>query len=310
MQRGVRWSPHPTTTYSSAVPSPAPTSSSTCQAGQRHDHTSPAARQGRGRQADGCRTGRVGASRRHSGQRPDTDHLHPLHPRVIEQRMRRRPDLAHRSPDGTQGGLDRASGLVRAGVTDFAQQTLGDVIVVARPRHGETVQAGQTCGDIEQPDHGEETAGPMPDSVSVPEFLRTRQRSVGGPLGPDQVLLGRRRVVLRDGEEGEEEGGFLHWAGAADEAEGGRWLTRVGRRPDPVRGSGGGRGGHREAEDGRRPPRNRPPEALAPGQCGTWLSDGLAGADLIAPLVRAGPAGGLQSAAASILLTAHRRSLS
>jgi hypothetical protein len=51
-------------------------------------------------------------------------------------------------------------------------------------------------------------------------------------------------------------------------------------------------------------------EALAPGRCGTWLPDGLAGADLIAPLVGAGSAGGLQSAAASILLTAHRRSLS
>ncbi|WP_353963002.1 hypothetical protein [Streptomyces sp. NBC_00365] len=158
----------------------------------------------------------------------------PLHPWVIEQRMRRRPDLAHRSSDGTQGGLDDASGLVRVGVTDFAQQALGDVIDVARPGPGETVQAGQTCGDIEQPDHGEETAGPMPDSVSVPELLRTRQRSVGGPLRPDQVLLGRRRVVLRDGEEGEEEGGFLHWAGVADEAEGGRWLTRAGRRPDPL----------------------------------------------------------------------------
>ncbi|MFE2317328.1 hypothetical protein ACFXC8_30145 [Streptomyces sp. NPDC059441] len=150
----------------------------------------------------------------------------PLHPRVIEQRMRSRPGLAHRSPDGTQGGLDRASGLVRVGVTDFAQQTLGDVIDVARPGPGETVQAGQTCGDIEQPDHREETAGPMPDSVSVPELLRTRQRSVGGPLRPDQVLLGRRRVVLRDGEEGEEEGGFRGRRSDRPDRSGG-----VGRRP-------------------------------------------------------------------------------
>lgn len=39
-----RWSPHPTATCSSAVPSPAPTSSSTCKAGQHHDHTNTAAR--------------------------------------------------------------------------------------------------------------------------------------------------------------------------------------------------------------------------------------------------------------------------
>ncbi|MHA5051094.1 GNAT family N-acetyltransferase [Streptomyces sp. SD15] len=43
-------------------------------------------------------------------------------------------------------------------------------------------------------------------------------------------------------------------------------------------------------------------EALADGQCGTWLLDGLAGADLIDPLVRAASAGGLQSAAASMSL--------
>ncbi|MGW0729598.1 3-alpha domain-containing protein [Streptomyces mirabilis] len=40
----TRWSPHPTATCSSAVPSPAPTSSSTCKAGQHHDHTCLAAR--------------------------------------------------------------------------------------------------------------------------------------------------------------------------------------------------------------------------------------------------------------------------
>ncbi len=44
---------------------------------------------------------------------------------------------------------DLASSRVRVGVTDFAQQALGDVIDVTLPRPGETVQAGQTCGDIE-----------------------------------------------------------------------------------------------------------------------------------------------------------------
>ncbi|WP_329372987.1 hypothetical protein [Streptomyces sp. NBC_01483] len=50
-------------------------------------------------------------------------------------------------------------------------------------------------------------------------------------------------------------------------------------------------------------------KALAPGQCGTWLPDGLAGADLIAPLVRAGSAGGLQSAAAASGIPTERRTL-
>ncbi|MEV0220380.1 GNAT family N-acetyltransferase [Streptomyces sp. NPDC050704] len=43
-------------------------------------------------------------------------------------------------------------------------------------------------------------------------------------------------------------------------------------------------------------------EALAAGQCGTWLLDGLAGIDLIDPLVRAASVGDLQPAAALMSL--------
>ncbi len=39
--------------------------------------------------------------------------------------------------------------LVRAGVTDFAQQSLGDVVEVTLPRPGDTITAGEACGDIE-----------------------------------------------------------------------------------------------------------------------------------------------------------------
>jgi hypothetical protein len=42
-----------------------------------------------------------------------------------------------------------ADGLVRVGVTDFAQQSLGDVVAVSPPKPGDTVTAGQACGDIE-----------------------------------------------------------------------------------------------------------------------------------------------------------------
>ena len=41
------------------------------------------------------------------------------------------------------------TGLVRVGVTDFAQQSLGDVVEVTLPRQGNTVNAGEACGDIE-----------------------------------------------------------------------------------------------------------------------------------------------------------------
>jgi glycine cleavage system H protein len=39
--------------------------------------------------------------------------------------------------------------LVRAGVTDFAQQSLGDVVEVTPPRPGDTLTAGEACGEIE-----------------------------------------------------------------------------------------------------------------------------------------------------------------
>jgi len=38
---------------------------------------------------------------------------------------------------------------VRVGVTDFAQQSLGDVVDVTPPRLAETVTAGRPCGEIE-----------------------------------------------------------------------------------------------------------------------------------------------------------------
>ena len=38
---------------------------------------------------------------------------------------------------------------VRVGVTDFAQQSLGDVVDVTPPQVGDTVKAGQPCGEIE-----------------------------------------------------------------------------------------------------------------------------------------------------------------
>jgi glycine cleavage system H protein len=42
-----------------------------------------------------------------------------------------------------------ADGLVRVGVTDFAQQSLGDVVDVSPAKPGATLTAGQACGEIE-----------------------------------------------------------------------------------------------------------------------------------------------------------------
>ena len=40
-------------------------------------------------------------------------------------------------------------GSVRVGITDFAQDALGDIVYVSLPEVGSEVQAGETCGEVE-----------------------------------------------------------------------------------------------------------------------------------------------------------------
>jgi glycine cleavage system H protein len=54
---------------------------------------------------------------------------------------------------------------VRVGVTDFAQQSLGDVVDVTPPRLGETVTTGQPCGDIESTKSVNDLVAPVTGTV-------------------------------------------------------------------------------------------------------------------------------------------------
>ena len=40
-------------------------------------------------------------------------------------------------------------GAVRVGITDYAQDALGDIVYVSLPEVGDTVQAASTCGELE-----------------------------------------------------------------------------------------------------------------------------------------------------------------
>ena len=40
-------------------------------------------------------------------------------------------------------------GSVRIGITDFAQDALGDIVYVQLPELGDTVTAGESCGELE-----------------------------------------------------------------------------------------------------------------------------------------------------------------
>ena len=70
---------------------------------------------------------------------------------------------------------DPGSSLVRIGVTDFAQESLGDVVDVTLPDPGDTVRAGQACGDIESVKSLSDLIAPVTGTV----------RSHNGALSPN-----------------------------------------------------------------------------------------------------------------------------
>ena len=41
-----------------------------------------------------------------------------------------------------------AEGSVRVGITDFAQDALGDIVYASLPQVGDQVAAGETCGEL------------------------------------------------------------------------------------------------------------------------------------------------------------------
>jgi glycine cleavage system H protein len=69
------------------------------------------------------------------------------------------------SKDHLWARLDPGAGLIRVGVTDFAQRSLGDVVDVTLPRVGEAVQAGEPCGDIESTKSVNDLIAPVSGTV-------------------------------------------------------------------------------------------------------------------------------------------------
>ena len=59
------------------------------------------------------------------------------------------------------------SGLVRVGVTDFAQESLGDIVDISLPRLGESTTAGESCGDIESVKSVSDLVAPVTGTVQA-----------------------------------------------------------------------------------------------------------------------------------------------
>jgi glycine cleavage system H protein len=57
------------------------------------------------------------------------------------------------------------NGNLRVGITDFAQDALGDVVFVALPEVGTSVRVGDTCGEVESTKSVSEIYSPVAGTI-------------------------------------------------------------------------------------------------------------------------------------------------
>ena len=60
-----------------------------------------------------------------------------------------------------------AEGSVRIGITDYAQDALGDIVYVSLPEVGESVEAGSTCGELESTKSVSDIYAPLTGEVAA-----------------------------------------------------------------------------------------------------------------------------------------------
>ena len=91
-------------------------------------------------------------------------------------------------------------GGVRVGITAYAQNALGDVVYVSLPAVGDTVTAGETCGEVESTKSVSDLYAPLTGEVTAvnsaldgaPELVNTAPYTDGWmyelrPSDPDAV---------------------------------------------------------------------------------------------------------------------------
>ena len=60
---------------------------------------------------------------------------------------------------------DAGDGTVRFGITDYAQDSLGDIVYVDLPKVGQALTAGQPCGEVESTKSVSEIYAPVTGEV-------------------------------------------------------------------------------------------------------------------------------------------------
>lgn len=62
---------------------------------------------------------------------------------------------------------ERAAGVVRMGITDFAQSALGDIVYIQLPKVGDQLTAGSVCGEVESTKSVSEIYAPVTGKVTA-----------------------------------------------------------------------------------------------------------------------------------------------
>ena len=74
------------------------------------------------------------------------------------------PDQLRYSKEHEWASRDEGSS-VRIGITDYAQDALGDVVFVQLPAVGDTVRSGESCGEVESTKSVSEIYAPVGGTV-------------------------------------------------------------------------------------------------------------------------------------------------
>jgi glycine cleavage system H protein len=137
-------------------------------------------------------------------ERPSARHQHDS----IGGTMPDIPTDLRYSQDHLWARSDAGTGVVRIGLTDFAQQSLGDVVAVTLPAPGEKVTAGEPSGDIESVKSLNDLVTPVTGTVrtrnddlaGAPDLVNTDPYGQGWMLeiDTDPATLGEQLAALMD----------------------------------------------------------------------------------------------------------------
>lgn len=105
-----------------------------------------------------------------------------------------------------------ADGSVRVGITDFAQDALGDIVYISLPAVGDTLDAGSVCGELESTKSVSDIYAPVSgevvarnDALEVsPELVNNDPYAAGwlfeiSPSDPGEVAGLLDAAAYRDG---------------------------------------------------------------------------------------------------------------